>query len=184
MSLKNCSGIPSGSSFPKARSRAFCRPRGSFTRCGSARPSCSATTRRCGRPPQDTGHFPGRHPHHQSRRQRGSGQFRHALSCVAPRKRHPPQRGPRGNAPAELLRHDDAGHASGRRRDFRRLRTSSAACCGRCSKSSKPCRTSPRHRPAWSWKLRIRALARMACCSWRIAGSYPIRPRSNWRTLP
>ena len=42
MSSKKCSGTQSAWCFPKARSRAFCRPRGSFTPCGSARPSSSA----------------------------------------------------------------------------------------------------------------------------------------------
>ena len=70
---------------------------------------------------QELEHFARRHPHHQSRRKRGPGKFRQTLSCVAPRKGAARHRGARGDAPAELLRHDDAGDAPGRRRDFRRV---------------------------------------------------------------
>jgi len=62
---KIAAAIPSGSSSPKARSRAFCRRRGSSMRCGSARPSCWASPRKIQDSRGGPGHPARRPPHHQ-----------------------------------------------------------------------------------------------------------------------
>ncbi len=142
MSSKNCSVIPSALCFPKARNRASCRRPGSFQalRLGRAH--------RAGRSGQDKNcrgrieHSARRHPHHQSRHERGTGEFHKTLSFVTPRKRLARHRGPRGDVAAELFRNHDAGDAPGGRGDLRRIAHHEQPAPSALFRSSKPRRTS------------------------------------------
>ena len=79
------------------------------------------TGARCKAVAEDAENFARRHPHHQSRHERGPGKFRDPALSIAPRKGPAPDRGARGDAAAELLRRDDAGDAPGGRPGFRRV---------------------------------------------------------------